>query len=180
MKVDFLSDLLSLFKGILIESKNLLLKPFTKDILALILCAIIFWGGTILWIYSAVFILDWSNAGMIWVVAIIVSGMINAGLPGMGTSRGLYYLDKGNNNVSAWYALTGPPGMFRILAILMFFLLRIKAKDAGLIDKPVKRWDSISPWATFLKEKATNYKPKTAKEFRKRLWKIANKRIEIL
>lgn len=159
---------------------NFFYRPLAKDILALILCAIVYWGGTVYWMYLLIFVLEIKVIVVLWAAAIFFNVVIDMTPPSMKMARGLYYADKGLPLTQALFTITGPPGLFRTLALILFFVLRIKAKDTSLIFKSVKNWDSQTPWAMLLKEEAESYKSKSLKESIKNLWKMANKRIEII
>lgn len=151
----------------------------TLDIMALLLCATVYWGGTLAWVYMVIFSLGWQTSAYVWLGMMILNALAAGPM-----LRGLYYADKGSGNTQTLMAITGPPGTFRTMALILFCLLRIG--DLRLLQTPVQRWGEeytkgwASPWLNLFEEEAENYVEKSFETRIREAWKFCNKRIEII
>lgn len=158
-----------------------LIEDSTLDFIAIFLCATIYWGGTAIWIYLVIYNFHWTTTIAVW----IVSAMLNFFESLHAVSNGLRYVDAGSRRKQCLMIFTGPVGSLRIIALLTFFHLRIGRTDLLHIrpdkwDSDAHKYSSNSIWIDIFKEMAMDRGNKSFKQLLKHLWKIANKRIEII
>jgi len=179
-----LDDLI--FKPIL----DFLVSQAFKDFGAIFLCMLLYWGGSIVVIYTVINILLYTELWFvipgIWFVSIMCMMFV---LDSYG--RGISYVHGERIPKRLFFTLLGPIGLLRYLSLLLFFKLRIDNKP--LLKVNVRGWEPTSVWVSMLIEEAqkrAEEKDKRLdlaakgvslrKQFFQRAWKMATKRIEII
>jgi len=179
-----LDDLI--FKPIL----DFLVSQAFKDFGAIFLCMLLYWGGSIVVIYTVINILLYTELWFvipgIWFVSIMCMMFV---LDSYG--RGISYVHGERIPKRLFFTLLGPIGLLRYLSLLLFFKLRIDNKP--LLKVNVRGWEPTSVWVSMLIEEAQKRAEEEdkrldlaakgvslRKQFFQRAWKMATKRIEII
>ena len=165
---------------------DLLINDTFLDIVVILLCTIIYIGGSIAVVYLAVTTLAPVHSVCLWLLCILINNIITI-VPRK--LYGLCYLDDGNEFRMGVTMLFGPFGTLRLIALLTFFLFRVG--PVRLLKERVNKWDYPGFWAQTFRLRAKNRKeeirrivyneidPDPKDTFRK-IWAFLNKRIEIL
>lgn len=158
-----------------------------RNWLAFVVSIIIFWGGTIGVLYGANFTIG-KGAGGEYVIAAtwIIFCIINIGL--LLEYPGLFYCDPVHTSrlFRIWQVILGPIGTLRAAALWFFLDVRIRDRfrSAGMLAAtPVSKWPEENSWQRTIKrqlEIPTTSPWNKCRKALKSLWRIANKRIEII
>jgi len=144
----------------------------SADLFAIVLCSAIYYGGSIFWIYAAIMKLHHIPLVGIWVLTAFANLIFIVPFE----MRGICYMDRGRDHKVLITAFLGPIGTFRLIALVLFYALRIG--NPKLLTIPVENWQFINSWAEYFKHEATKERPKV--KYHERIRRILTKRIEII
>jgi len=157
------------------------------DIVVIIMCTIIYVGGSMAVVYSSITKLRLEHMVALWMGCLLLNHIVTV-IPRK--LYGLCYVDSGNELAIGLTTLLGPFGTLRLIAIFLFFFSRVG--PSRLLRKRVYNWDYPGYWAQTFKIRARERRdgvlqhkkgsviPLPPKEKIKKIWKFLNKRIDII
>jgi len=171
---------------------DFLVHDTTLDIIAILLCSIIYITGSVAAIWAAFKYLRPLNFIPAYLVFVALNSIIlNIQDPRLGLS----YVNYGHKKPIGITMLLGPVGFFRLIALTLFLKLRVG--NLALLNIPVHEWDKYESagyrtyWAEHFQLKAKERREQIHRYLEgkeippkrhpfKRLWRILNTRIEIV
>lgn len=158
---------------------------------ALVICAIIFWGGSCIVLYktSLYFTADKivDSSALVWSATWVASCIFNIIM--LIEFPGLFYCYPIHTSpwFRIWHVLIGPIGVLRAIALWLFLITRIapggNTRPSLLTARSVSLWPEDTSWQRTVKRQTEIPTESSWTRWKKALnfmWGIGNKRIEII